>query len=225
VGDEASYIQLPLLKQAPGVRHFFGTRRLKRDQVERDCQAIFLKQVHGDRVVSAEALTGETEADGLKTKRPGQWIAVSTADCLPVLFFDPVQRVAVALHAGWRGSVRNIAGKGVRNLVFNEGSRPEDLLVGMGPAISPCCFEVGPEAADAVRQQTPYGEQVLRAKGGGKWWLDLPLLNRHQMRDAGVPDAQIQAVARCTCCDPKHFLSYRRDHKKGENMISGIMLL
>ena len=221
-----SYLQLPLLNHS-GAFHLFGTRLLDREQVQKNYEPVFLHQVHGDRVlqVAPDGSVRKGEGDGLTTKTVNQFVAVSTADCVPILLFDPVKKAVAALHAGWRGSALNISGKGVRNLVLNCGSDPKDLIAGIGPSIGPCCFEVSLDVASVFGKKTSYGEDVLQKKREGKWRLDLPGLNSLQLMSAGIPPDQIQAAGLCTSCLPNLFTSFRRDKKIVGNMMSGIMLL
>lgn len=220
------YLQLPLLNIS-GVFHLFGTRLLERASLQKDYTPIFLHQVHQDRIIRivSDGTVKEDDGDGLTTNTLNQLIAVSTADCVPILLFDPVKKAAAALHAGWRGSILNISGKGVRNLVLNYGSDPKDVVAGIGPSIGPCCFEVGLDVVSAAEEKTSYGERVLQKKGNGKWRLDLVKLNSLQLMDAGIPPDQIQAAGLCTACLPNLFTSFRRDKKIVGSMMSGIMLL
>ena len=87
------------------------------------------------------------EADGLITDIPGLALCIFTADCTPILLYDPVKRCAGAVHAGWRGTAMDIAGKAVRKMAETFGSRPENICAAVGPCISRCCFETGEEAA------------------------------------------------------------------------------
>lgn len=229
--DGKGYLQLPLLRH-PGLYHFFGTRLLAGVSLPNGEQPVRLRQVHGDRILHVDETTGtpsgkeETlEGDGLATRLPRQVMTVSTADCLPVLLFDPVRLAVCALHAGWRGTVSNISGKAVLALVSRYGSDPRDLLVGFGPAIGPCCFEVEGDVVDAVVANTPFKEKVLQRKTEKKWQLDLIALNGLQLVDAGVLPGRMASTGLCTACLPNLFFSYRRDQTKGSAMQSGIMLI
>ena len=108
------------------------------------------KQIHSDRVLLVESPGPQGEGDALISNLPGVGLAIRTADCLPILIADPRNRAVAAIHAGWRGVVSEIASKTIHAMCHRFDSRPEDLVVAIGPGIGPCCFEVGPEVAVAV---------------------------------------------------------------------------
>lgn len=227
-----SYLQLPSLNH-PGVFHLFGTRLLDDVALER-YKPIRLQQVHGDRVqpvpkAPLSALLNAIEGDALVTDVPNRFISVGTADCVPILLVDPIKRVSAAIHAGWRGSVRNIVGKTVQKMIGVYGANPENIFAGIGPSIQPCCFEVGSDVVEVLENQTPHSHAVLHQetekKETGKWQFNLLKLNRLQLLEAGVPPAQVATADLCTSCLPNLFYSFRRDKKKRGNMASGIMLL
>lgn len=225
------YLQLPLLNH-PSLLHFFGTRLLSEVSLENGRLPIRLHQVHKDRIRHVNHEVGpfsdhreRLEGDGLATQLPNCLITVSTADCLSILLFDPVETAISVIHAGWRGSVLNIAGKGIDEMVLTYGSDRRNVLAGLGPSIGPCCFEVKADVADAVKKNTPYEEKVLQKKGERKWDLDLVGLNTLQLIEAGVPSEQIASTGLCTVCLPNLFFSYRRDKKKIDNMLNGMVLI
>ena len=116
-------------------------------------------QVHGDLVRTvgpADACAGPAdpgtfEADGLATDCPGVCLAVFSADCIPVLLYDPVRRAVAAVHAGWRGTALGIAARAVERMAGSFGSQPEDILAAVGPGISQCCFETHRDVPDGLR--------------------------------------------------------------------------
>lgn len=173
------------------------------------------EQVHGARVVPvtaadrgrgavnhAQAVEG---ADGLITDSPGVLLAGYFADCVPLLVVDPKGlRVGIG-HAGWRGTVDNIAGTLIQSLVDAYGSDPTEVVVWIGPAIGPCCFQVGPEVAERF-QQTGLGAYVRRGEGLS---IDLPAVNKHLLVAAGVPIDHIEVSQVCTACHTDRFFSHR----------------
>ncbi|MBI3802325.1 MAG: peptidoglycan editing factor PgeF [Nitrospirae bacterium] len=230
------YIVLPKLSH-PGVFHFFGTRFLSdpgtvQTGPERIASMIRLRQVHGDRICPVPEEAPEMKSpseevwagDALVTHRPYELITVRTADCVPVLLYDPIRRVVSATHAGWRGTVLNIAGKAVQEMTVRYGSDPNLLLAGIGPCIGPCCYEVGKEVWGEVERKFAPGADVVFHEGDGKAKLDLARLNALQLIQAGLQADKIAFSGLCTACLPGLFYSYRRDGKKMGNMISGIML-
>jgi YfiH family protein len=170
-------------------------------------------QVHGDHVhvVSDvtdrgwEVLDRDLQADALVTDRPGVVLTILTADCVPILLYDPVHRAIGAVHAGWRGTRQEITPKTVRKMGELYGTDPADLIVGIGPAIGGCCYEVGAEVAEHF---TDYPESV-HEKGGGKYLLDTKQINAAQLVALGIPAEQIEISPICTMCDHERFFSYR----------------
>ncbi len=217
------------LFEHPEQVHFFGDRFFRGDGLEQGGQAITLTQVHGDKIVSLQKQTDvlatrDLQADGLVTNLKSCFIAVKTADCVPVILFDPKRKVVAALHAGWRGTVLNIAAKGLSKMVADFGSDPQDILAGIGPSIAPCCFEVKEDVVNAIESQTRFKEAVIQKVGAKNWSCDLPKLNRLQLEDAGVSPKKISLSGLCTFCLPERYFSFRRDKKKLGNMLSAIML-
>jgi YfiH family protein len=186
------------------------------------------RQVHGAAVVRVRAgddpaAVAGVDVDALVTDAPGVTLGVFVADCVPALIVDPRTGAAAAAHAGWRGTVAGVLPAVVRALADEFGARPHDLRVALGPAIGPCCFEVGPEviaafaslldgAAHGVVRPSPRGL-------AGKWHIDLRAANRLLLERAGVAPDAIDAGPDCTSCDGARFFSYRRDHDRtGQQM-------
>ena len=173
-----------------------------------------VKQVHGDRVMEAGAGEGtgalrppEGEADALWTERPEHWVAVGTADCVPVLLVDPEGRRVAAVHSGWRGTDARIVARAVESLVAR-GSRPERLLAAVGPSIQRCCYVVSEDLGE--RFTAGFGsEVVLRERGDVR--LDLARAVRDTLLGAGLKAAHVDVLPHCTACDADRFFSHRRD--------------
>jgi hypothetical protein len=171
---------------------------------------VFARQVHGagvavvgnaDRGSGAYSLANAVDgADALVTTTPGVVLAILTADCLPVVLHDPVAGVLACVHAGWRGTVAGVTAAAVAAL-RDLGSRPSDIVAGLGPGIAGDRYQVGPEVHQAVTQA--FGSAAagfLRpdrrpAADPDRWLLDLPAANHHALREVGVPDAQIHTSA------------------------------
>ena len=159
------------------------------------------------------------DGDALISNQPGTLLAVRTADCLPILIADPRNRAVAAVHAGWRGTIQEIAPKTVQAMAREFGSRPEDLVVAIGPGIGYCCFAVGPEVAVQFAPYFPERKDLSeRAE------VDLTEATIRQLRrnDAGV--RQIAGSGLCTVCQPEHFHSYRRDREAAGRMVAAIGL-
>jgi polyphenol oxidase len=168
-----------------------------------------LHQIHSDIVIEAGGRSGPLgEGDALIENTPGRLIAVKTADCIPILVVDPRQRAVAAVHAGWRGTVQGIAARAVQDMQKRFSSRPEDLLVAIGPGIGKCCYEVGPEVAGQFAEFADSHRHV-----------DLSSANRNQVAGCGVPLDQIYAADLCTLCN-SDFHSFRRDKQQAGRMLS-----
>lgn len=141
-----------------------------------------------------EPETAIPDTDALVTTGVGIVLAVMVADCVPLVLHDPVAGVLAAVHAGWRGTVLGVTTAAV-NTMITLGATPKDIRVGIGPAVSPAAYQVGEEVRDAAAEQ--FGSrlnQVLRPDPttANKWLFDLFRSNQLHLRDAGVPDAQIE---------------------------------
>ncbi|HEV8279327.1 MAG TPA: peptidoglycan editing factor PgeF [Streptosporangiaceae bacterium] len=186
---------------------------------------VFAAQVHGHRVavvsaadrgrgaVSADDAIGP--ADALVTTEPGIVLAILVADCVPIVLYDPATHVLACVHAGWRGTLARTA-QAALAAMRSLGTRPRDVVAGIGPSIAPGAYQVGEEVANAAREA--FGERaqtLLRPAGPGRWQFDLPAANRHGLRTAGVPDGQIHVAATPTGPDPGLFFSHRAERPCG----------
>src|SRR5438132_1589180 len=165
---------------------------------------VFARQVHGAGVrVVGEADRGSgafdvddaiAGADALVTSSPGVVLAILTADCVPIVLHDPVVGVLACVHAGWRGTVARVSAAVVAAMRAL-GSRPSDVIAGIGPAVAAARYQVGPDVHQAVTQAFgPGASAVIRPDHQGRWLLDLWAANRHALREAGVPDPQIHTT-------------------------------
>jgi len=182
------------------------------------------EQVHGGQVAIAprELLCAQSDgraiaagADALVTAERGLVLALFFADCVPVLLADEAGRAVGLAHAGWRGTAERCAANTVRALERTFGIRPKALRAILGPSVGGCCYEVGPEAGTAVTQ-TVSSAEGLAVSEGERWRLDLARINALQLINAGVPEAQIEIIDRCTCCEKDTFFSVR-----GEGKVTG----
>ena len=196
-----------------------------------DDRILFPKQTHTAtvKVISDSFLSASLEdqkkylfeTDALITGLSGICVAVKTADCVPVLLFDPTQKVVAAIHAGWRGTAQGIVSETIRIMVEEFGSNPSELVAGIGPSISPEVYEVG---EDVHSQFDPAFYSNTNPIKADKRLLDLWKANRDQLIKAGVPPDQIEIAGICTLSDPARFYSARRDGAKTGRMGTGIML-
>ena len=177
-------------------------------------KVVLAHQVHGNtvRVVGATDCLGldhhrYPECDGLVTNTPGVALAVFTADCTPILLHDPVTGAVGAVHAGWRGTARDIAGKAVWEMAAAFGCQPKNIRAAIGPNIGPCCFQTDGDVPKAMTEAFgPAAEDAIRAVAD-KFYVNLKAINAMALRRAGVE--QIDISADCTLCQPEKYWSHR----------------
>jgi len=148
------------------------------------------------------------KADGLITCDAGVALLVFTADCVPILLHDPVSGVIAAVHAGWRGTARDIAGAAVRKMVKEFGCVPVDISAAIGPCISGCCFETSRDVVDALYEALGTLAERCVSTFGDKFMVDLKEANRLLLGRAGLVD--IVLSDECTCCQSEKYWSHRR---------------
>jgi YfiH family protein len=153
------------------------------------------------------------ECDGLVCDRVGPVLGAFAADCIPILFADPIARVIGAAHAGWRGTVGGVAANVVARMV-ELGSKPANIRVALGPSIGACCFEVGPEVVEQFR--AAFGDVPgMVVTGPNKDHIDLRVASRTVLERAGIAPDHLDDRPPCTRCEADRFFSYRRDGREG----------
>jgi len=182
---------------------------------------IYMDQVHGSDVAVIEHTMENKIAscDALITNVSNIPLMVMVADCVPILFYDAVKKVIAVAHAGRNGTFLRIAEKTVLKMQEQFSCKSDDIMVGIGPSIGSCCYEVGKELADICIKS--FGEGYIMIKEE-KYFLDLQSLNRAQLLAVGIPDKNIEISSICTACDENYF-SYRREDKTGR--FAGFMML
>ncbi len=167
-------------------------------------------QVHGATIhrVGRDWNDRRPEGDGMVTAEAGVALGVFTADCAPILLADLAHGVIGALHAGWRGTLANIAGAGVRAMI-EIGARAESIRAAIGPAIGQCCFEVDAELADRFAREIDGAASCARPGRPGKAYLDLGALNQMLLARAGLEPQAIDEVGPCTRCAHDRYFSRR----------------
>ena len=175
---------------------------------------VVTKHVHGIKVHRVgDVMPDPPEFDGLVSDKPGTVLGAFAADCVPVVFAEPIARVCGACHAGWRGTIAGVSREVVDGMV-ELGSDPSNIRVALGPSIGPCCFEVGSEVV--VEFVNRLGRLPgLVVDGPKKQHIDLRVAMRAILQDAGVAPEHIDTNPPCTKCNPDRFFSYRRDGKGG----------
>jgi len=181
---------------------------------------VMVKQVHGSTIVVAErpdAELLEAPADGLITKTPGLVLGIRTADCVPVFFWDPVQKVAGIAHGGWKGVKDGIIAQMLKIFEKRCGTKMGDLRVAIGPSIRKCCYEVGKEFLG-------YFPGFYSGKGA-KGYLDLVGVIKSRILKRGIPESHVHDTGLCTVCDNKKFFSYRVENQTQERILSVISIV
>jgi len=182
------------------------------------------EQIHsGNVTIIAEELRGKgstnhkeaiNATDAMVTNIVDICLVILVADCVPILFFDPVKRAIGFAHAGWKGTLQFIAQKTVRAMEKAFGSLPRDIVVGVGPSIGPCCYKVGPDIISQVEIIFhTKKEYILNESKSGEGYFDLWKANLTQLLHAGIKRKNIEMAMMCTCHNPDLFFSYR--HQKG----------
>jgi polyphenol oxidase len=169
-----------------------------------------LAQVHGKLVRHIDhTYDGQRhKGDGMVTATRGIALGIFTADCVPILLADTEQRVAGALHAGWRGTLAGIAGEGTRAMV-KLGAQPTAIRAALGPSIGICCFEVDASLAEQFVSQVPGTRAHMRVGQPGKAYLDLRAIIRDQLEREGLDPQLIANVGPCTRCANDLYFSRR----------------
>jgi len=164
---------------------------------------------------STEPANGIENTDAMVTDVPDICLIILVADCVPMLFFDPIKEAIGVAHAGWRGTLYCIAQNTVRAMETAFGSSPGDIIVGIGPSIGPCCYSVGTDVISRVDTtfHTTRG-LIINKSDDGTGYLDLWSANLKQLLHAGIERKNIELARICTRENPDLFFSYR--HQKGD---------
>lgn len=173
-----------------------------------------LRQVHGASIVRAgEIGPAGVEADGAWDcieEIPGRFLAVRTADCVPILLATHDGSFVAAVHAGWRGTAQGVVSRAVR-VLEEQGCPAETLVAAAGPSIGPCCYPVSLEVAFTVAGASGVAIETIARYEAGEVRLDLRAANRQQLLDAGIPAESIHQAPWCTACEAELFFSHRRE--------------
>ena len=150
------------------------------------------------------------EVDGLMTDVKGVGLVTFYADCVPILFYDPLNQAIAASHAGWRGTVLKIGPKTVGEMVKKFNTKPEDLLIGIGPSIGGCCYEVSEDVKKEF--DLSFNDDIIAKvvkPVGDKYHIDLWEANRQALIECGVDPLNIETSELCTKCHQERFFSHR----------------
>ncbi len=175
---------------------------------------VLTRQTHSDivrQVTRADARGFDNhnypECDALITKEPGTALAIFTADCTPVLLWDPVTGAVGAAHAGWRGTAAKIAGKTAQAMIDAYGCRPENIYAAIGPNIAQCCFETDADVPEALEKAYGAAAKNHITQKGEKYYVNLKEINALALKEIGVK--HIDICEDCTACQCHRFWSHR----------------
>ncbi len=215
------------LSQIPWIGHAVSTRDFGdvKNSREKFFKTIGVKekdvadaqQVHGNHVAIVDGNErGHVilETDALITNTPHVILLIKVADCVPIMLVDSVHKVIGAVHAGWRGTVQEITRLTVQHMEDHFGTNPTDVIVGIGPSIGPCCYEVDTPVIEAFKKFS-YADQLFTQKRNNHTYLNLWLANRFQLIEIGVKEKNIEVAERCTLDNTRLFFSERAEGKTG----------
>lgn len=206
------------------------------------CQALDLRlenlvsgnQVHGDEIAvvkrqhqgrgSVDMIGALPDTDGLICMEPEIPLAAFFADCVPVFLFDPVRRAIGLSHAGWKGTVLEVAKKTLQKMRDEFDTKPADCLAAIGPSIGPCCYEVDKPVLDMVKQYLTYAEDIILPLSNEKGMLNLWQANAFALQKAGIAAESIFVSGLCTSCNTQMFFSHRKEGGRTGRMAALLML-
>lgn len=193
VGDDSDLVQ--------------QNRRIIREMLDLPAEPIWLDQIHSNRAVKAVKTVSIQQADASYTDEAGVVCAVMTADCLPLLACSTDGTQVAAIHAGWRGLLAGVIGNTVAAM------QQRNLLVWLGPAIGPDCFEVGAEVRDAFLDKSSAFNSAFKKQNNDKWLADIYQMARIELSGLGID--KVYGGTYCTVTEHERFYSYRRDTQTG----------
>lgn len=193
---------------------------------------VFAEQPHGHRVAVVDEMhrgcgaldvsTAIADVDALVTQSSEVTLAVIVADCVPILFYDPVRRVVATAHSGWKGTLNHISRNVIETMTSSFGCYPKDVLACIGPSIRRCCYEVDEKVAYPMQQT--FGRRIVTPRFGvaGKWWLSLQSAVKQDLHMAGVQ--AIWDYGLCTSCRTNDLFSHRKELGQTGRFLGAIRL-
>ena len=172
-------------------------------------------QVHGNEVLEVSNATYTKGYDALITQQKNVFLAVTVADCVPVLIYDKSAQAVAAIHAGWRGTSKSIIKKTLEKMSSRYGTNPGDCYVYIGTCIDECSFEVDEDVAKYFLTQHKRWD-----KEKNKFFVDLKKANEHQLLQCGVPKKQIEISPYSTVLHNSEYFSYRKENGKTGRMLA-----
>jgi YfiH family protein len=184
-------------------------------KLNRDLHFVVANQTHSDNIVIVNkhetkgwrsAKDAVKDCDALITKEKGIVLTVLTADCVPILLYDPQQEVIAAIHAGWKGTKAKIVKKTVEKMQDEFACDSVNIVAAIAPSIGKCCYEVDEDVAKHF-----FDTKDAFSKNANKYMLDLPHINKQQLLEAKIKEKNIEMSAICTSCEVDSYFSYRKE--------------
>ncbi len=178
-----------------------------------ESQIAFIQQKHTTNITVADRSGNNENCDAIYTMRKNVFLAISVADCTPVMLYDKSQKVVAGIHAGWRGTAGRIVEKTIKEMQTVHGTNAKDVIAFIGPSAGKCCYEVGAE----VIEQFP--KECATHNGNDKYLLDVKQANMMQLLENGVLNSNIEVHPDCTIHNTKYH-SFRRDGNQSGRMFA-----
>lgn len=198
-------------RKVQNILHFFESNKLPITKI------VIPEQIHSTNIVFFQSqnqqlieIVGET--DGIITNEKNTALIVVTADCQPIIYVDKKQELIAISHQGWRGSVKRLPQKIIKEMI-KLGANINDILVVLGPAIGECCYAVDDDRYYQFLEEFDGYSDKIFSFYGNKRYLNLSLLNYLQIREMGIKKNRIDFFPFCTACDKERFFSFRREGK------------
>lgn len=208
----------------------FGEREDLKEQIDNNkklvCEGLKIpfenivipQQTHSDNIAVVDLPRVYENTDALVTNQREIALALNFADCVPLIFYDPVRKIIAAAHAGWRGTVAKIGPKTIKKMVEDFSSNPADIIALIGPSIGKCCFEVKEDVLKKIIDSV--SGNVENAVSG--MHVDLKQINKIQLLDSGLKKIDVSTY--CTSCENELFFSYRKEKGNTARHSAVIML-
>lgn len=226
-------LQSKILTKYPEITHFFGDKNLSANLEKSGIKLkniISAEQIHTDKIAILKNANKKVikGVDGMITAKP-LILGIRTADCLPILFYDPQEKIIAATHAGWKGLYNRIIPNTVRTMK-RMGSKVSNIKIAVGPHIQVCCYSVSEERIQKFSITNRSGRSHLLSRNtfselrSNSWYLNLNKVAALQLNSMDIKNSNIDISDACTSCD-KNYWSFRRDGLNSGRMISVISLV
>ncbi len=195
-------------------------------------QAISLDKIEQNKAQNLDDMPQFNEVDGLLTNQKGITLCTTSADCISLLFYDPVKKVIGSVHSGWKGTLQGISKKAVEKMLQEYQSNPEDIICCICPSIRKCCFEVDEDVKELFWQKyknLPNIEEIIQngkiIEKKQKYHIDTVKINQELLKQIGLKQENIIDSNICTMCHPEYFHSYRADKENSGRNAAMISLI